>query len=311
MRIALVILAGAVSLLGAQADASAQAYVGEANSLAVGLGYTYGPAGKIITTSHGDDPGLDYVPNVKTFSHTFDVAVRYNTPVNGLQVEAAVPLVGVKLGEDVMWRHFPAPGPYDDGDLHWTMTDVRAGLRYQVKSIEEQLGLSFSLQGSMPTHDYPTSGFTFPDQKLKALYVGVGVGRTLDPVLPNLVVEADYQFVLREKVDVDEETEQFGRNYSAASLSIAYLIGDFGVAASGDLRMAHGGVTFAELIDYGPSVQAAHDRLLKEDLGLVGGDISYAITDAFSVTAGARFFVWGNNTRNQNLFAIGGEYTLF
>lgn len=311
MRIFVVILAGAVWLLSAQGNVWAQAYLGDPNSLAVGFGYTYAPAGKIITTSHGDDPGLDYVPDVKTFAHTFDLGVRYNTPVNGLRVEAGVPLVGVKLGDDVPWRHFPAPGPYDDGSLHWTVTDVRGGLRYQVKPIEEQIGLTFSVLGSMPTHDYPTDGFTFPDQHLRALYLGVGVGRSIDPISPNLIVEAEYQYVLREKVDVTEATEQFGRNYSSASLSFGYAIGDFGIAASGDFRLAHGGVTFAELIDYGPDVQAAHDRLLKEDIGLVGGDIAYAVTDSFAISAGARFFVWGNNTRNQNLFALGGEYTFF
>jgi hypothetical protein len=290
----------------------AQALVGEANSLSAQFGYTFAPSGKIISSSTDDDSPFDNdVPNVPVFVHIVQLGAQYTTPVPGLAVEASIPLVGVQLG-DGAFMHYPVRGEYDDGDLHWTLTDFRGGLRYQVKPIEEYLGLAFSAGGSIPVTDYPTQGFAYPDQHLKALHLGVAMARTFDPVLPNLYFDLGYEYSMREKVDISEETEQFNRDHSDVDFQLGYFLpANFSVAAAANLRLHHGGVQYADIIYYGTDVIENHDVLGKEDILLVGGDIGYDMSDDFSVGLSARFFTWGKNTRNQNLFGLSAQYRFF
>lgn len=294
------------------ASVNAQALVGEGNSLSAQFAYTFAPSGKIITSSTDDDSPFDNsVPNVPVFVHIVSLGAQYSTSISGLAVEASIPLVGVQLG-DGAFMHYPVRGDYDDGDLHWTLTDFRGGLRYQIKPIEEYLALAFHVAASIPVTDYPTQGFAYPDQHLKALYVGASIARTLEPTVPNLYFELGYEFAKREKVDVDAATEEFTRDYSDADFELGYFLpANFSVAAAANLRLHHGGLDYARIIYYEESVIDNHDALAKEDMLLVGGDVGYDMTDDFSVSLQTRFFVWGKNTRNQNLFGLSAQYRFF
>ena len=305
MRYHAVIVAWAL-LLCAPEGAQAQAYLDEPNSLSVGLSYTYAPSGKIVAQSGGLE-----VPGTDMFVHIFTPSAHYVTPVDGLAVEAELPMMAIKVGDDV-FDHFPENGPYDDGELHFTPVDFRAGLRYQLKPIEEYLGLSFLLAGSVPARDYPTNGLSAPGQGLKSLYAGATVARTLDPLLPNLFFQAEYQHAWRERVDVDEDTEALNRNFSELSGSVGYFLpANFVLSVGANARFSHGGADFDTIILAPTSVQVHHDRLLDEDFVLVGGDLGYTVTESMDVGAMVRFFVYGENTRNQNLFALYASYRLF
>jgi len=293
-------------LLGAEATARAQAYLDPPNSLSVGLAYTYAPSGKIVAETGGLE-----VPGTDMFVHIFTPSAQYMTPIDGLAVEAELPMMAVKIGGDA-FDHFPVNGPYDDGNMHFTPLDVRAGLRYQITPIAEYLGLSFLVAGSIPTRDYPTNGFTAPGHHLKALYGGAAIARTFDPILPNLYFQADYTFALRERVKVDQQTEDLSRNYSEANVLLGYFLpADFSIAAGANSRFSHGGADFATIIFAPESIQVNHDRLLDEDFILVGGNVGYDVSDALELGLAARFFVWGENTRNQNLFSLYASYKLF
>ena len=297
-------------LLSAPVSAFAQAYLGEPNTVSANFGYTYAPSGKLIATTGDDDnPGINELPNVIVHAHIFELGGQYMTPIRGLAVEASLPLVAIKVG-DGSFNHFPKASRYDDHDTHFTFTDLRGGLRYQLKQIEQYLGLSFSLAGSVPVADYPTLGFGGPGHQLKALYAGVSAARTLDPVLPNLYVQLDYEYAKREKVDVDAETEKFNRDYSSVGMMLAYFLPhNLFAGIAGNYRHAHGGTTFNELIFESQSVQDEHDRLLKESFALVGGNLGWSVNEKLQVGAAVRFFVYGRNTRNQNLFGVNANYS--
>jgi hypothetical protein len=301
-----------IVLLSAPVDVFAQAYIGEPNSLSTSFEYTYAPSGKIVATTGDDGDSFDNeVPGIPEQVHIFNLGLAYVTPVDGLQAEASLPLVGLKLG-DTHFIHYPQVGEYDDGDMHFTFTDLRGGLRYQIKAIEEYIGLSLLVAGSVPVTDYPVKGFLFPDHHLKALYLGGSVARTLDPAIPNLFFSVDYQFALRERVDETENTERFNRNYSDVGALLGYFItADLSIAAGANMRRTHGGVTLGDLIVQPMDVQVHHDRLLDEDFAHVGGNLGYAVNESFDVGAAVRFFVWGENTRNQNLFGLYANYELF
>ena len=290
----------------------AQAVVGESNSLSAQFAYTFAPSGKIVSSSSGDDsPFDDAVPSVPVFVHTFHLGAQYTTPIRGLAIEAGLPLVGVELGED-SFMHYPVRGEYDDGDLHWTPTDLRVGLRYQIMAIEQHMGLAFHLATSIPVADYPTQGFAAPGQHLMALHLGASIARTLEPAVPNLYFQVGYEFSKRERVDVDDATEEFSRDYSDAELEIGYFLpAGFTLAAIANLRLHHGGVEYARLIHYSRSVIEHHDELADEDVLMAGGDLGYDVTEDFSAVLHTRFFLWGNNTRNQNLFGLSAQYRFF
>ena len=311
MRIGAAIL-GSVLFLTAPTSAFAQAYVGESNSLSASFTYTFAPSGAIIVSSTGDDSPLnDDQPDAKVFAHIFELSTQYVTPIEGLAVDVRMPLVGTQLRNE-SFMHFPQPGPYDDGEVHFDFTDLRGGLRYQVKAIEQYVGLSFAVAGSVPVQDYPTSGFAFPDHHLKAAYFGTTIARTLDPILPNAFFQVDYEYALREKVDIDPETEKFGRDFSNVNASIGYFLpANLYAALAANSRIAHGGTNFTELPLEPPVVLDNHDRLLAENFVLLGGDLGYSVTEKVAIGAAVRFFVWGKNTRNQNLFALSANYQFF
>lgn len=305
MRLHAVVLGCALPVVCAPLVARAQGYVGEENSLSVGLAYTYAPSGKLLA-----EPGGTEVPGQKMFIHIFNPQLDYVTPVSGLAFESDLTLMAVKVGDD-HFQHFPTNGPYDDGDLHFTAVDLKAGFRYQLKPIEEVLGLAFTLAGSVPTHDYPTNGLTAPGHGLKALYLGAAVERDFGPVLPNMFFQADYSYVIRERVDVDQYTEDINRNYHEGSALLGYLLpANFLIGVGGNVRFSVDGADFDTILLDPPSIQYNHDRLLDEDVVLVGGDLGYAISEKTQVGFQARFFVYGENTRNQNLFAFFASYQL-
>jgi hypothetical protein len=305
-------IAGSLVILSLPVAAFAQAYLGDPNSLSSSFEYTYAPSGKIIATTGDDGDAFDNsVPGVPEQVHIFNIGLQYMTPVEGLAAEVSIPLVGLKLG-DTHFIHYPQVGEYDDGDMHFSFTDLRGGLRYQVKAIQEYVGLSFLVAGSVPVTDYPVNGFLFPDHHLKTLYLGGSLARTLDPAIPDMFFSVDYTFALRERVDETENTERFNRNYSDAGVLLGYFLpAGFNIAAGANIRRTHGGVTLGDLIVQPMDVQVHHDRLLDEDFAHVGGNLGYSVSDALDVGAAVRFFVWGQNTRNQNLFGLYANYTIF
>lgn len=308
MRIRTAILGSALAIC-APSSAMAQAYLGEPNELSAGVAYLFAPSGQIVSTTTGDgDAFNDYQPNAVVFAHQVNMSADYTTPVRGLAVDVTVPLLGVKVGEG-SFEHFPRPGPYDDGDMHWTLTDFRGNLRYQIKAIEEYLGLSFLAGASIPMADYATSGFAVAGAHLKGFHMGGAIARTLDPLISRMFFQLEYEYVIREKVDVSPETEKFGRNYSDVAFSLgAFLPANFTIAAAANFRKSHGGASFSSLVLEPPVVQDAHDRLLSEDFLLVGGDVGYDVNEKLSLGAVTRFFVWGLNTRNQNIFGLSATY---
>lgn len=300
------IVVGLALCTAAPEVAHGQAYVGEENTASMDLSYTYGPSGKILA----DEPFV--VPKQIIHSHIVVLGADYVTPLPGLEVEAQLNLVGNKLGEETVGEHAPRPGPWDDKELHVTPTDARLGIRYQIKPIERIVGLSLAVAASAPTHDYPTSGLVAPAHGLKAVYLGGAIARTLDPILPRLFIAGNYEYAIREKVDVNEATEKFSRNYSDIAANMGYFVTDaLQVSLGANWRVPHGGVSFIELLEEDPEVVEHHDQLLRESAFLVGGDVGYQLTDKFFIGAGVRFFVDGVNTRNQNLYGLSTSYQLF
>lgn len=271
------------------------AWAGTEKSLTVDLGYQYVPSSTVVVNP---DTEIDDRP---TRNHVITLGAAY-VPIEKLVVEAALPFAMVKYaGDDA---HFPA-GKWDDGDYHATLTDLRAGVRYQVLE-EPLLALSPHVAVSIPLMDYETVGFATGGRHLKTLHLGASIGRSFDPIAPNLYFTGSYEFSIAEKYDATPATEEIKQKRSDIAFEVGYffLDGDLGINLAMNWRMQHGGIGFEEFPMLPQDVVMNHDPLLDEDFLFLGGGVSYAINERFTVTATVRQFIRGYNTRNQDLYGL-------
>lgn len=289
-----------VSALGAAPrDARAQAWVGEKGSLDVNFDYNLGISSKVI----GEDK-LDY-PDTGTTSHQLTLGAEY-TPIAKLAVGVALPFSLLKYtGPPGSFAH-TGHGSYDDGKLHSTLTDLRAGARYQV--LEEPIALSPHLAFSIPVADYETIGNTVAGRHLKALHVGLGIGRVIGEAT---YVHLLYEFSLVEKYDAGgmAELSKHSQNRSDLAFTIGHKLLDQRLDLHVDLnlRETHGGISFNQF-EAGELSEAEveyHDAILDEDIFLVGGGVGYQISNALSVSLSGRYFTFGSNTQNASVIALG------
>lgn len=278
------------------------AWVGDDKSLTTDLGYHYAPATEVVV-----DPDLS-IPDRNTQDHTITLSAEY-VPIENLAIEVEVPLVFLKYTSKM--PHIP-PGAWDDGSLHTTLTDLRAGARYQVLD-QPLVALSPYIAFTVPLMDYEVNGFATGGRHLKQVHVGASVGRTLDPILPALYAMASYELTLSEKYKENAMTEKESQTRSDVEAQIGYLFldGDLNVALGINYRHHHGGIGFNEFAMLPPELVNFHDPILKESYFFVGGQVAYAVNRKLQVGALARFFVQGYNTRDQNLFGIDATWRWF
>ncbi len=283
------------ALVGSAADARAQAWVGDQGALDLSLDYNLGISDKVVA-----DEGPDF-PDAGTTSQQFTIGAEY-TPIPKLAVTVALPLVLLKYtGDKTLYPH-PGGGSYDDGDTHATLTDLRAGVRYQV--LDEPFALSPHLAVSIPVADYETIGNTVAGRHLKALHAGLGIGKLIgDATYVHLL----YEFSLVEKYDRTPETATHSQNRSDVSFTIGHKLLEhrLDVNLGANMRATHGGVGFGEFASLSANEATYHDAILDENIVLVGGGLGYQLTNSLSATLSARFFVAGSNTQNANVFALG------
>lgn len=293
-------------------DAAAQAWVGDKGSLDVGFDYNFAFSSKVI----GDGDVEDF-PDAGTNSHQLMVSAEY-APIRNLAVSFQLPLLMTKYTGEVdpntgrpavpAYDHCniaPSPctiGTYDDGDFHTTLTDLRAGARYQV--LDEPVAIAPHVAFSIPVADYETVGNVVGGRHLKMLHVGAGIGYLIgDKSYTHLL----YEFTLAEKYgDVDSVT-QHSQNRSDLAFIIGTKLLDYRLDLHADVnvRRTHGGLGFSALLSATPEEVAVHDAILDEDVLLVGGGIGYQLSDALAVSLSGRAFVAGQNTLNANVLALG------
>lgn len=289
-----------VAIGSAWTEARAQAWVDEKGTLEVGLDYNLGISNKVV----GDEQDFT---DAGTTTHQLTLSADY-VPIPHLAVSVGLPFAALKYTGNPAFAH-PGGGSYDDGDLHATLTDLRAGVRYQV--LEEPLALAPHVAFSVPLADYETVGNTVAGRHLKALHLGLGVGRVFGAAT---YVHLLYEFSLVEKYDRTAITEQVGQNRSDLSFTVGHKLLDqkLDLHLAFNMRLTHGGVSFSEL-DFvnmpNDDRVLYHDALLKEDIFLLGGGVGYQLTDSLGVSFDARFFVAGQNTQNANVFALGLAWT--
>jgi hypothetical protein len=293
------IVLGSLSLLLAsvttQSARAQQAWVGDPGSLSVSLDYSYSRSDDIIDEADFDDP---------IFSHTPALGIEY-TPIEKLGITATVPAVGSSYDYQGESGNLAPHGRYDDGDTHFALQDFRLDVRYMV--LDDVVTISPHLSVSIPMTNYETVGYAAAGRGLKMLILGAALGKYFTSGVPDLYLHGRYEFRLTESYETEfPETAEYGQNKSFMDALLGYYVLDeLEINLGAHLQLAHGGFEFADYDDEPEAAQDFHDPLLAESFLHVGGGLSYQALETLRVSAFARFFLWGENTRNSDIYGLG------
>ena len=303
-RLAIFVVISVVALASAEVRAQG-AWVGDTGALDLDLDYNLGISSKVVCDDVCAPGNADEFVDGGTTTHQLTIGAEY-TPIRALALDLSVPVVMLKYtGDQTMYPH-AGGGTYDDGDLHTTLTDLRAGARYQI--LDEPIAVAPHLAFSIPLADYETVGNTVAGRHLKMLHAGLGVGTILgDATYIHLL----YEFTLAEKYDRTDDTAKHSQNRSDLAFTVGHKLLDYrlDIHADVNVRRTHGGVNFSEFATLSPDEIMYHDAILDEDLLLAGGGVGYQVTNTFNVSLSARVFLAGANTQNASVFALGLEYS--
>jgi hypothetical protein len=278
-------------------DAHAQAWVADKGALDLSLDYNFATSDKVVV-----DSGADFV-SAGTTTHQFTLGAEY-VPVSNLALNVALPFALLAYNGTLNAYPHPGGGSYDDGKAHATLTDLRVGARYQV--LDEPLALTPHIAVSIPVADYETVGNTVAGRHLKALHLGLAIGRVIGEAT---YVHLVYEFSVVEKYDRMPATAQFGQDRSDFAATIGHKLLDqkLDIHIDANGRITHGGVNFSEInfMDNTSDVTLYHDAILAENIYLVGGGVGYQLSNALGVSLSGRLFVAGKNTQNASVIALG------
>lgn len=291
-----------ICAFAATKTAHAQAVVDAKGSLTLGLDYQYGTSTGVVTTS--SEP----VSKSPTKNHTVSVHADY-VPLENLAIDVSVPYMAINY-ETPAFTHTPVAGKWDDGARHYSFQDAELGVRYAI--LKDPLWITPRISVSTPLQSYETNGFAAIGRHLTQAHFGVNLQRTLDPILPNLFIQASYAFTLSQKFDATDSTAKINQNRHdvGAGLGYYFLDGKLIVDAAMNYRQHLDGVEFDMFDAYTKDQQNFHDPLLKESFLYLGGDVTYSVTDDLFVSILARFYVTGANTRDQDIYGLSIGYDL-
>jgi hypothetical protein len=302
---------GLVTFALAPEQAHAQAWVSDRGTLGLDLDYNFFTSSRVVTdtTFEFEDGG--------TTGHQVTVGAEY-TPVDKLAIGLSLPMVALKYtGDKTMYSHAPH-GSYDDGSTHTTLTDLKAGVRYQV--LDDTIALSPTLAFTIPVADYETIGNTVAGRHLKMAHLGLSLGYLFGTATYGHV---SYEFTLAEKYDpasmdqtVRRDVKSIGQSRSDASIAIGTKLLDYrlDLHLASEFRINHDGLNFSDIDpSLGPNPSATpgqiefHDAILKEQVLLVGAGLGYSLTNSLTMTADFRYFVepLSRNTLDASVLAIG------
>jgi len=137
-------------------------------------------------------PNGDTVDAGHTRILTYSLAAEYS-PTDRWMLALSLPLV---QGE--YHGAHPHPTYVDDGSYHETITDLRMEAHYQL--LLNPLAIAPYVAYVLPTHEYETLGHAAPGRGLDELWVGVGLGKSLDRWIPRTYIEGRFTYAFVEAV---------------------------------------------------------------------------------------------------------------
>lgn len=190
----------------------------------------------------------------------------------------------------------------DDGSYHGGFQDFHVGLRYNLSM--RPLVITPFVEGILPSHDYEVFAHAAIGQGLRALVVGVNLGRQLDPLLRRAYFDARISYAVLEKL------QGFRPNRSRVDGEFGYFVTRRLVfRALESFQITHEGLDYPE--DYesiSDELFLDHDPLQKINFLNLGGGVAFVLTDSWDVYASVLTLVWGKNGHAPRAFVVGTNW---
>jgi hypothetical protein len=198
----------------------------------------------------------------------YDLAGEYS-PTDKWMLVASLPLV-----ESKYYGPLPHPTEVDDGNYHATVTDLRTELHYQL--LLDPVAIAPYIAYVLPTHHYETLGHAAPGRGLHELWIGTGLGKSLDKWIPRTYVNTRVTYSQVEKVWDPSHVWHISHNKWMIDGDIGYFINpDITVSMIGHWQRTLGGVSIP------PPAQLflIHDQAGMENFLELGLGASWTPTD--------------------------------
>jgi hypothetical protein len=206
--------------------------------------------------------------------------------------------LSAEIGLPFVWAKYVGPGPTPgpifqpvDSCYCWHGGFQDFGLIARYNAVGDPGGafaLTPSIAVGAPSNNYAYQGEAVVGRNLREVALGLDVGQRLDPISPNLSLQAHYAYAFVEKV-LDVST-----NRSNFALEADYeLTRKLAVRGLAYWQWTHGGLRVPQ--DITPENFLQHDRLLRNDYFHAGAGATYQLSrlDIYATYVG---FVSGTNT---------------
>jgi hypothetical protein len=195
-------------------------------------------------------------------------------------------------------------GPADTGQYHSTLQDGRVALRYQLRP-HGAWAIAPVVGAILPTHHYETRGHSAPGRRLRALQLGISVGRDLVVASRDGYLHGQYSYAIVERV------ENMYIDRSSVDVEVGVAVAPrLTMTAAGALQRTHGGLQFPLPRDeHFHELFAFHDRVARANFLLFTTGGTFRAANGIDIYATAVWTVSGQNTHAIKGLSIGTAWT--
>jgi hypothetical protein len=250
----------------------AQAWLPSAGSGDITASYT----DSLVKEHYLADGGTIDVGHIRFFN--YDLAGEYS-PSDKWMVAASLPIVESKyygtFGHTCGGSQGVGPiCEVDDGSYHATATDLRTEVHYQW--LLDPVAIAPYVAYILPTHHYETLGHAAPGRHLHELWIGTGLGTSLDKWIPKTYVETRVTYSQVEKVWDPTHVWHISHNKWMIDGDIGhFLTPDISVSLIGHWQRTLGGIS----IPPPEQLYTVHDQAGMENFLELGAGVSWSPTD--------------------------------
>jgi hypothetical protein len=282
-RLAGVVSAAALTVVGSATVASAQAWVPQKGEGSVSLAAQQLNVKKHLSATNEVDAG-----HINTAVLLTDMSYGLT---DKFAVDLAFPYVVTKYSGVK-----PHPNTnIDDGAYHNSFTDFRMSVRY---NLTRNGAVITPYMGSItPSHDYAYYGHSAFGEQLNELQVGTFIAKLFTTGVPGMFVSSRLAYGFVEKV------QDISHNRSMADLEAGYFVSPafraFGMFSG---QVTHGGIDLPLNGQAGLPLQLrpVHDVIQRVNFVNLGGGFAYSLRDSFDIFGSFNREVAGRNGHKLN-----------
>ncbi len=188
-------------------------------------------------------------------------------------------------------------GPEDDGTYHGSLQDASFTAEYMFAW--EGFAITPSVGAEVPIRDYSRLGHSALGGRLRALPLGISVGRSLDPLLPRAYLAGSFSYSTVEKLHgYNLDNREFG-------LSGGYILTkSISVGGSVSHFSNVGGIDWFEDDLSGAEMWADHDAAAKAKYVRGSGYVNFSLRHDIGVRISYIDTISGENTHNGRSITI-------